>query len=178
MCQAVQQAAVQMTGKDCVAEAHAGRCPCGRGTSRAGRQMPMWPGHKQSMQADAHVAEAQAEQAGRCPCGRGTSRACRQMPMWPGHKQSMQADAHVGRSNQKNYSRRMAARGSAAGRAMRGGSNNEKLLPPVNWRWVKEGDGYVRHEVAAPNGAAGGAACQNHTLGRHPYPWPPSSLAT
>jgi hypothetical protein len=23
----------------------------------------------------------------------------------------------------------------------------EKLLPPVNWRWVKEGDGYVRHEA-------------------------------
>jgi hypothetical protein len=22
-----------------------------------------------------------------------------------------------------------------------------KLLPPVNWRWVKEGDGYVRHEA-------------------------------
>ncbi len=24
------------------------------------------------------------------------------------------------------------------------------LLPPVNWRWVKEGDGYVRHEGLAP----------------------------
>ncbi len=23
----------------------------------------------------------------------------------------------------------------------------KKLLPPVNWRWVKEGDGYVRHEA-------------------------------
>jgi hypothetical protein len=23
----------------------------------------------------------------------------------------------------------------------------QKLLPPVNWRWVKEGDGYVRHEA-------------------------------
>jgi hypothetical protein len=26
----------------------------------------------------------------------------------------------------------------------------KKLLPPVNWRWVKEGDGYVRHEGLAP----------------------------
>jgi hypothetical protein len=23
----------------------------------------------------------------------------------------------------------------------------KNLLPPVNWRWVKEGDGYVRHEA-------------------------------
>jgi hypothetical protein len=23
----------------------------------------------------------------------------------------------------------------------------KKMLPPVNWRWVTEGDGYVRHEA-------------------------------
>jgi hypothetical protein len=28
--------------------------------------------------------------------------------------------------------------------------NKKKLLPPLNWWWVKEGDGYVRHEGLAP----------------------------
>jgi hypothetical protein len=33
----------------------------------------------------------------------------------------------------------------------------KKLLPPVNWRWVEEGDGYVRHEAwpHTPTGVEG-----------------------